>query len=235
MKSFFKELSIFEYLLLFISPIVIITVGIVFKSDALTICSSAIGVVGVFLLSKGKILGQFLAIIVAVLYSIVSFYQGFYGEVIIYVALIIPMSIWGIIEWAKHKNRVSKSVKINSISYKEWIVVSCFAALIFVGFYFLLKALNTNELIVSTISVLSSIFGEYLLARRSKYGFVSYILNDIILIVLWAIPVFQGNLMVLAMLMNPIVNLFNDIYGVVNWTRLQKSQKRMQNQTEESK
>ncbi len=225
MKNFFKELSVFERILLIVSPLIIITIGIVFKSSVLTILSSAIGVVGVFLLSKGRLSGQIFAIVAAVLYSIVSFYQGFYGEVIIYVVLMIPTYIWGIIEWAKHKNNDTKSVKINSISYKEWIGVCCFAILIFIGFYFLLKALNTNELIVSTISVLSSIFGAYLLARRSKYGFVSYIFNDIILIVLWSIPVFQGNLFVLAMLMNPIVNLINDTYGVVNWTKLQKKQK----------
>lgn len=229
MKSFFKELSKFECILLFVSPIVIIIFGIVFGSDILTICSSVIGVVGVFFLSKGRLLGQIFAIIAAVLYSIVSFYQGFYGEVIIYVMLMIPIYIWGIVEWATHKNKVNKSIKINTIGYKEWILVCCLAIPIVIGFYFLLKALNTNELIVSTISVLSSLFGAYLLARRSKYGFVSYICNDIILIILWAIPVFQGNLLVLALLLNPIVNLLNDIYGVVNWTKLQKNQKEKPN------
>ena len=81
-----------------------------------------------------------------------------------------------------------------------------------------------NELIVSTLSVVDNIFAVYLLTRRSKYGFVSYIVNDLILIVLWGIPIIQGNLLLLAMLINPIVNLINDTYGVINWTQIQKKQ-----------
>ena len=143
----------------------------------------------------------------------------------------LPMYIWSIIEWSKHKNNQTESVEVNSIKPKEWGFVSVCAVIIFIGFYFLLKALNTNELIISTLSVVDNIFAIYLLARRSKYGFVSYIVNDLILIALWGIPVFQGNLLLMAMLINPCINLINDIYGVINWSKLQKTQN-IKNKTE---
>ena len=54
---------------------------------------------------------------------------------------------------------------------------------------------------------------------------MSYIVNDLILIVLWGIPIIQGNLLLLAMLINPIVNLVNDTYGVINWNKMQRKQK----------
>ena len=136
----------------------------------------------------------------------------------------LPMYIWGIIEWLKHRNGETKSVEVNSIKLREWIIVALCAIVAFVGFYFLLKALNTNELFISTLSVVDNIFAVYLLARRSKYGFISYIVNDLILIVLWGIPIVQGNLLLLAMLINPMVNLINDTYGVINWTKMQKKQ-----------
>ena len=50
-------------------------------------------------------------------------------------------------------------------------------------------------------------------------------MNDLILIVLWGIPIIQGNLLLLAFLINPIINLINDTYGVVNWTKQQQKQK----------
>ena len=226
LKEFFRNWTIFEICLLVLSPIIVLTVGIVFHSDALTIITSIVGICCALLLAKGFVLGQFFGVSIVVLYSIVSFRNAFYGEMIIYIVIMLPMYIWGIIEWIKHKNNRTGSVEVNTIKWKEWLIISLCAVAIFVGFYFLLKTLNTSELIISTLSVVDNVFAVYLLARRSRYGFVSYIMNDLILIVLWGIPVIQGNLLVLAMLINPIVNLVNDSYGVVNWTKLQRKQRR---------
>ena len=225
MKKLFKDWSIFEIILLITSPLIVLVVGIIFKSDVLTMITSIVGIICALLLAKGLVLGQFFGIAIVILYSIVSFKNGFYGEMLIYLVIMLPMYIWGVLEWLKHKNGETKSVEVNSIKWKEWLTVAICSAIVFICFYFLLKALNTNELIVSTLSVVDNIFAVYLLARRSKYGFVSYIANDLILIVLWGIPIIQGNLLLLAMLINPIVNLINDTYGVINWTKMQRKQK----------
>lgn len=225
MKKLFKDWSVFEMILLTASPLIVLLVGIIFKNDVLTMMTSIVGIICALLLAKGLILGQFFGIAIVILYSIVSYKNGFYGEMLIYLIIMLPMYIWGIIEWLKHKNGETKSVEVNSIKWKEWLIVVLCSIVTFVGFYFLLKSLNTNELIVSTLSVVDNIFAIYLLARRSKYGFVSYIVNDLILIVLWGIPIIQGNLLLLAMLINPIVNLVNDTYGVINWNKMQRKQK----------
>ena len=225
MRKLFKDWSVFEIILLTTSPLIVLLVGIIFKSNVLTIITSIVGIICALLLAKGLALGQFFGIAIVILYSIVSYKNGFYGEMLIYLIIMLPMYIWGIIEWLKHKNGETKSVEVNSIKWKEWLIVALCSIVAFIGFYFLLKALNTNELIVSTLSVVDNIFAVYLLARRSKYGFVSYIVNDLILIVLWGIPIIQGNLLLLAMLINPIVNLINDTYGVINWTKMQRKQK----------
>ena len=229
MKKLFKDWSVFEIILLITSPLIVLLVGIIFKSEVLTMITSIVGIICALLLAKGLVLGQFFGIAIVILYSIVSYKNGFYGEMLIYLIIMLPMYIWGIIEWLKHKNRETKSVEVNSIKWKEWLIVAICSVVVFIGFYFLLEALNTKELIVSTLSVVDNIFAVYLLARRSKYGFVSYIVNDLILIVLWGIPIIQGNLLLLAMLINPIVNLINDTYGVVNWTKIQRKQKEQKN------
>lgn len=227
MKKVFKDWSLFEGLLLFASVLSTIIVGVIFKSNFLTVLTSIVGVICALLLAKGLILGQFFGIAIVVLYSLVSYNNGFYGEMIIYIGIMLPMYIWSIFEWIKHKSNKTNSVEVNQISNREWIIISLIAGILFVLFYFVLKALNTSELIVSTLSVVDNLFAVYLLARRSKYGFVSYIINDLILIVLWGIPVIQGNLLLLPMLMNPVVNLINDSYGVVKWTKMQKAQKQL--------
>lgn len=226
MKKLFKGWSWVELTLLIASPIIVLVVGVVFESDVLTVIASIVGIICALLLAKGLVIGQFFGIAIAVLYSIVSFKNKFYGEMLVYLVIMLPMYIWGIVEWIRHRNIERKRVEVNSITWKEWVIVSLCSVLAFIGFYFFLRALNTRELFISTLSVIDNVFATYLLARRSKYGFISYIVNDLILIVLWGIPVVQGDWVLLAMLINPVINLINDTYGVVNWTKMQRNQKR---------
>lgn len=223
-RLFFKNWSRFEICLAVLGPLSILAVGLIFKSDILTISAAITGVICAFLCAKGLVLGQFVGLIIVFLYSILSYKNGFYGEIIINLGIMLPMYIWGITEWIKHKNKETQTVEVNSIHPKEWLYVSLIAIVIFFCFYFLLKVFNTNELIISTLSVIDNLFALYLAARRSKYNFVSYMANDIILLILWGIPVINGNMLLLAFLINPLVNLINDIYGFVNWTKLQKKQ-----------
>ena len=225
MMKLFKDWTDFEKVLLFGSIIVVSLVGIFFKSDLLTTSCSIVGIITALLLAKGKNLGQVFGLLITILYSIVSFKNKYYGEVLIYALLMLPMYVIGIITWINHKNKKTNSVEINSIKKKEWIIVSFVFALVFVGIYYLLKAFNTNELIVSTISVLASLFAVYLQIRRSKYSFSFYIVNDIILMFLWGIPVVRGSFILFPMLLNPTINLINDIYGFYNWKKTEKIQK----------
>ena len=141
MKKFFKDWSIFEIILLIASPLVILTVGLIFKSDALTMLASIVGVLCVLFTAKGLAVSQFLGIAIAILYSIVSYRNGYYGEMIIYLVIMLPMHIWGVIEWLKHKNKNTNTVEVNSIKWQEWVVVAICSVIVFMGFYFLLKAL----------------------------------------------------------------------------------------------
>ena len=220
-----KDWTNFEKVLLFGSIIIVTITGLCFKSDLLTITCSIVGIITVLLLAKGKNLGQVFGLLITILYSTVSFKNKYYGEVLIYALLMFPMFVIGIFSWIKHKNEKTNSVEINSIKKNEWIIISFAFAGIFVGIYYLLKSFNTSELFVSTISVLASLFAVYLQIRRSKYSFSFYILNDIILIFLWGIPVVRGSYMLFPMLLNPTINLINDIYGFYNWKKTEKIQK----------
>ena len=216
-----KDWSKLEKILLFGSITTISLVSIIFKSDLLhTICSILI-IISTLLVAKGKNLGNIVGIIATIIYSIVSYINRFYGEVIICLVLIIPFYTAGIISWAKHKNEETNTVKIDKISKKEWLLILIVGIITFIAIYYLLKYFNTNELLVSTISVINSLFATYLQVRRSKYCFCFYILNDFTLLILWGIPVILGNLLVLPMIFEPIVNLINDLYGFQSWNKLE--------------
>lgn len=220
-----KSWSKLEKILLFESIILVSTIGIIFKSDVLTTVCSIVRNNDSLITSKGKKFRTSIWNCNKILYSIVSFNNKFYGEVIIYLFMMFPMYIIGIVSWLRHKNKETDSVEVNKISKKEWIIVAIVFVAIFVGIYYLLKAFNTNELVVSTISVLASLFAIYLQIRRSRFNFSFYMINDIILMVLWGIPVLSGNFVLLPMVCNPIINFINDSYGFYNWKKLEKEQR----------
>lgn len=132
----------------------------------------------------------------------------------------LPMYIISIISWIRHQNKETNTVEVNSIKLKEWIVVSVVSVLSFIEIYFLLKIFNTSQLFISSLSVIDSLFAIYLGIR----SFYFYVLNDLILIALWGVPVLGGSLVLLPMVFNPTINLINDIYGIYNWKKLEKIQ-----------
>lgn len=219
-----KDWTKFEKVLLFTSVILVVLVGIIFKAEILTTICSIVGIITALLLAKGKNLGQIFGLVIVALYSIVSFKNKYYGEVIIYLCIMLPMYIIGIISWLKHQNKETNSVEVNTIKIKEWIIVSIVSILAFIGIYFLLKTFNTSQLFISSLSVIDSLFAIYLGIRRSKYTFYFYIINDLILILLWGMPVVNGSIILLPMVFNPIINLINDSYGIYNWKKLEKLQ-----------
>ena len=228
MKNILKNWTKLENSLLFGSIIIVSLIGIIYKSDLLTMSCSIVGIITALLLAKGKNLGQFFGVLITLLYSVVSFKNKFYGEVIIYIFLMLPMYIVGIISWIKHQNKATNSVEINKITNREWIIIFIVTVIIFIAVYFLLKIFNTSEILVSTFSVIASLFAVYLQIRRSRFSFYFYVINDLILIILWGIPVVKGNFLLLPMLFNPIINLINDSYGIINWRNLEKIQKNME-------
>lgn len=136
----------------------------------------------------------------------------------------LPLMLLGLINWLRHQDDTN-TVVIKDITKKELLIVLASQAIMFIGYYYLLKAFNTSNLLVSTFSLVASLIASYLTARRSEYGFIGFVINDLILIVLWGIPLATGSLSIITVALCPILLLINDIYGAYNWRRIKLEQK----------
>lgn len=219
MKKIFKNWSKFEVILLITSIVIIIFSGIISKSEILTVFTSISGVLCALLMAKGKVISQVVGLVEIVLYTILSYKNEYYGEVIIYITVQLPLYIVGIVSWIKNKNEETETVNKNKINKIEWILLLFVNMFAFIALYKILQYFNTKQLIVSTISMITSLSATYLLARRSKYGFIFYILNDVILILLWGVPILQGDLTLIPILIEPVILFINDSYGWKNWNK----------------
>ena len=222
LKKLFYDWTKFEITLLVISLISVGITGIICNSSLLTIICSIAGILCALTQAKGKVISQFIGLLIVVLYSILSFQNKFYGEVIIYVFIMFPLFISGIISWIKNLNKETNTVNENKLHKKEWILLTIISIVLFVLLYYLLKYFNTSQLLVSTLSLVTSLFATYLVTRRSKYGFLFYIGNDIILFILWGGQIIKGDFALIPILVNPIINFINDSYAWKSWNKREK-------------
>lgn len=225
-KKQLKNWNIFELLFL-IGSIIAITIcfAVGAERNVLSFIASLFGVTSVLFVAKGLISAPFLSIIYCIFYTIVSFFQRYYGEAIIYLVLMIPLDVVTIISWLKNRNKDNSStVEINKIHGMEYLYLGVATVVATVGFYFLLRALNTNQLIISTISLITSAVASYLMFRRCSYYALGFMLNDVILIVLWSLVVVDSGIGYLPTVISFCVFLINDTYGFIRWKIEEKKQ-----------
>lgn len=194
------------------------------RENYLTLCASLIGATSLIFNAKGNPFGQLLMIIFSLLYGIISYMFSYYGEMITYLGMTMPMAIFALISWLKNPFNGNKAeVKVNSITTKETIFMWLVTVLITAIFYFILKYFNTANLAPSTLSVTTSFLAVYLTFRRSPYFAVAYATNDIVLIILWILACFS-DIQYVSVVVCFVSFLFNDIYGFISWRKMKTKQ-----------
>lgn len=223
--NYFKALTKFEWVL-WIFSLVAVSVSFILcpEKDYLSLSASLIGATALIFVAKGMVFGQFLTVVFAAFYGIISFYFKYYGEMITYVFMSAPAAVFSIISWLRHPYEKSDEVEIaKKLSLKSKVLLSLFTLTLTVAFYFILGAFGTANLVFSTLSVSTSFLASSLTFLRSPYYAVAYALNDIVLIILWILAA-AVNIAYLPMILCFVVFLFNDVYGFVNWNRIKKRQ-----------
>lgn len=224
-KNYFKDWTKFELTFLISGLLISVLSSIIFNGTIIDTLYTSLYLITALLMSKGKVECYFVGFISVFFYGIISYNQAYYGELIITIFLTFPIMIIGIISWLRHQDRDDDTVIISSLSKMEITLALLSQVILFWAYYFLLKAFNTNLLIISSISVVTSVLASYFEARRSELSLICYIANDFIIITLWLIPIISGNTELIPVLVGPILLLINDIYGTYNWRRIKKKQK----------
>lgn len=206
---------------------VIISSYFLFDSgNAGKLIASLIGVTSLILNAKGNPIGQVLMVIFSILYGIISFEYRYYGEMITYLGMTLPMAIVALVSWLKHPYKGEKAqVEISKMSQKAWKTGTVLTIAVTAVFYHILKSLNTANLFPSTISVTTSFFAAYLTYMRNAWFAVAYAANDIVLIVLWLLAV-ENDPSCVSVIICFAAFLINDLYGFINWRRMERKQRK---------
>lgn len=223
LKNYFSDWNLYEKLYLLIGVLTTIIVSIVTKSSIISMLYVVSYTIEALLYTKGKVESYIFGFIGIIFYSYLSYGQRYFGELIIIIFITLPLLVMGVINWLN--NKTEESVIISTLSKKEIAIVLVSQLIMFWIYYYILKLFNTNMLVTSTLSIVFSSLALYFGARRSEIAFYFYLLNDIIIIMLWVQPILNGQHAVFSAILSPIILFINDIYGTYNWRRLKKEQK----------
>ena len=190
----------------------------------MTLAASLIGTTSLIFNAKGNPIGQALMVVFSLLYGVISYTFSYYGEMVTYLGMTGPMALFALIAWLRnpyHGNRAE--VAVNRLGKGELVLMYVMAALVTFGFYFILAWFNTANLFLSTLSVTTSFIAVYLTFRRNPYFALAYAANDVVLIVLWTMAAVE-DISYLSVIICFVMFLVNDLYGFINWKRMEKRQ-----------
>ena len=218
MRKLLSYFSKFEIVLWASSAALILVSFLAFdRANYLSLIGSLIGVTSLIFNAKGNPFGQVLMILFSLLYGIISYTFAYYGEMITYLGMSMPMAVFALISWLRNPYKGNRAeVKVNSIGKADQIIMWLASIPVTIVFYFILAYFNTANLIPSTFSVMTSFLAVYLTFRRSPYFALAYASNDVVLIVLWVLASIS-DIRYISVVVCFVAFLFNDIYGFVSW------------------
>ena len=224
-KNPFRDLTKFERVLWLVSLVVVSAAYLLSPArDYLALAASLVGVTALIFVAKGYVLGEVLSLVFAVFYGVISFWFRYYGEMITYVGMTLPMSLFALWAWLRNPFNGNRSeVAVAHLTKKDHFTMWTFTVVVTALFYFILAYFNTANLLPSTLSVTTSFAAVYLTYLRSPWYAVAYACNDVVLILLWALAAGQ-DISYLSVVFCFAAFLANDIYGFISWRNMERRQ-----------
>ena len=222
----FKGMKLHEYLLLSISIIsIIVSFILIDQKDYLTLFTAIVGMFMAVFIARANFWGQIFSVFNVGLYAATAYLSRYYGELIIAICLYFPLTLGAIISWFRHPYKESNQIQIVKLGYKNVLIDLLITAIMTTVSFFIMQALDTPNLPVSTLSVAISTAAGYLIIKRSPYYALIYAINDLVLIVLWGMASIDAH-QYLPLTISFVGFFASDTYGFVNWLRIRSKQKR---------
>jgi len=190
------------------------------RENYLTLLASLVGVTSLIYAAKGHPAGPTLMVVFSLMYGIISYSFRYYGELLTYVGMTLPMSLAALVAWIRNPHRGGEpEVKVERLEKRQWLVMWLLTAAVTAAFFFVLRALGTANLIPSTVSVTTSFAAVYLTWRRSPFYALAYAANDVVLILLWLLAAAE-DAAYFSVAVCFCTFLVNDLYGFASWRRM---------------
>jgi len=214
-----KELTRREWVLWLGSLAVVLAANLLAGDvDPLTLVAAFVGITSLIFAAKGNVWAQILMVLFSILYGVISWRFRYWGEMITYLGMTLPMAVWSTVTWLRNPAENGREVAIQRLTGRHVLGLVIFGAAVTAAFYGVLRALDTPNLLFSTVSITTSFLAASLTMLRSSYYALGYASNDVVLIVLWLLAAMEDPAY-LPVVVNFAIFLLNDLYGFFSWRK----------------
>ncbi len=210
-----KSLKKFDIIWLILCTIGITITSIKTNNSPLAIIASIMGVIYVILNGCRLSIAFLFGIINTLVYGLVAYNNGLYGDFMMNVFYSCPCCVIGLIAWFK-ASKETVTAKVSAFNIKERLIFLLLIILsIFLYGVILTKLKDTQPYLDATTTVLS--IGAYIcLIKRKKEVWYLFNFSNILSIVMWAINYNSSNAN-LAILFMYIIYTLNSLLNTVRW------------------
>ncbi len=222
LKEFIKkELSGWSKYERIIFPACIVAVTVIsflMRDDKIALISAICGISYTILAGKGKISCYFIGLLGTLCYSFISYKNGLYGNLALYLLYYFPMQILGIFKWRNHLKKDSNEIIKTTLSKKEQIIYVV-SAIVLTGIGFVvLNYLNDKNPLIDSITSVFSVWGLLLTVKRCvEQWYIWFVVNGLS-IVMWIGAYLNGSNCFATILMW-VVYWILSVYFLYTWKK----------------
>ena len=210
-----KKLEIF---LICAALIVIICNTLILKDNIIAIISAICGILYTIIAGKGKISCYIFGVCGSVCYSILSWQNALWGNLLLYLCYYIPAQVWGFFSWGKNINKSSHAIfkRELKLRYKFLIVLVSIAGSVITAY--ILRYFNDSNPAVDGMTTFLSIIGMFLTVKRYIEQWIIWFIVNVFSLIMW-INVVLGGVKAYSTLIMWSVYVILAIYFYFEWRK----------------
>ena len=182
------ERIIFPSILLFI-----FILSVIIKDNIIAVISAIFGISYTILAGKGRVLCYYFGLAGTLCYSYISFRNGLFGNLALYMCYYFPMQILGIFKWQKHLKSDSREIIKTKLTVKSRLVYFITALFLTIILAFLLTALEDKNPVPDAVTTVFSVLGMLFTVKRCIEQWYVWIIVNGVSAVMWLQAYFAGS------------------------------------------
>lgn len=219
-----KSEKIINIVVIAITIIVSFFLGAIFKDYVYGPITLTFGFLNAYYMAKGRWENYVYGILFTLTYAYICTINGLYGWIIFSFVVYIPVQIYGLVNWFKHKTNEEVEMKSFNLENSILICSSILVGSVFLGY--LLSLIPTQNLaFLDSTSQIINICGVVLVALRFRECWYIWLANNTIDLSIWIINTVKGTTFSEMTLIISIMYLVMNIIGLISWIKIERKQK----------
>lgn len=218
LRDEFMNWKKWEVLWMVLACAVITGLSIYWQDTTMGIISACTGVACVVATGKGKLMAYAFGLVNCVLYAIISYNAGLYGETMLNAVYYVPMQFIGAWIWSKHMDGNTKEVEKWHMSWAGRIVCATGIAVGTWLYGMLLASMGDPMPYLDAFTTVTSVVAMILSVKMLSEQWWIWVIVDVMTVIMWAISFAQGQDNMATLLMW-IVYLGNAVVMLVKWEK----------------